>query len=600
MDIFFLILLVNYYPAFPLKIYAKKFMKKVYFFEIKLHRSIKILFFSFFIFYFLEKNHAQNFSLPVKKFSENKNHVRGEILFQMNKKLDVERWTLEKILNPKSTLRPSMSDSVFQKNISVREIGNAENIFALKFDENVYDENENLKSLQADTAVKWAQFNYFVEARSTTPNDSLYNRQWYLRTMKAAQAWDFGTGGITPCGDTIVVAVIDRGIDATIKEFAPNLWKNKKEIPNNGLDDDGNGYVDDYVGYNFFSGNDDHTQRAQDVDIYHGTWVAGLIGAAGNNKIGIAGVNWNIKLMILSGVTNEGNIIDAYNYVLKMRRLYNQSGGKSGAFVVATSMSLGLMEGQRPENHPIWCGLYDKLGVEGILNFVAAINTDGDVSTTGDIPTLCASDYLLSINHTDSLDKFVFGGYSTKFIAFSAPGADIITTSASNIFETIGGGNSLATPLAAGSAALLYNVRGNLCNTAKTNPLKAAQQVRDAIINGVDKIPNLAGKSRTGGRLNLYNSVQQILSGVETISNKSLSVYPNPMNASFTIVLPHSATEANLTFYDAAGRYVKSQKVGASGGLTENISVSEFPNGFYSILIIADNVFYRHKIIIVH
>ena len=560
-------------------------MKKVFFTEIKFNAPAKILFFLVFILYSFEKIHAQNFSAPSKNFFEKKNYVRGQLIIQLKKNTDIERW---------------MSDAAILKNISVRPIGSTENIFTLTFDVNIYDENEMLKKFQSDSAVELAQFNYFVEVRSTTPNDSLYNQQWYLRTLKAAQAWDFGTGGVTPCGDTIVVAVIDRGIDASIKEFAPNLWKNKNEIPNNGIDDDGNGYVDDYVGYNFFSNNDDHTKRVQDIDIYHGTWVAGLVGAAGNNKTGISGVNWNVKMMVLSGVTNEGNIIDAYNYVLKMRRLYNQSGGKSGAFVVATSMSLGLNEGQRPENHPIWCGLYDKLGAEGILNFVAAINTDGDVNITGDIPTLCASDYLLSINHTDSLDKFEFGGYSTKFIAFSAPGADIITTSAANIFEIIGGGNSLATPLAAGSAALLYNVRGNLCSTAKTNPTKAAQQVRDAIINGLDKIPNLAGKSRTGGRLNLYNSVQQILSDIQTVNNQNLSVYPNPTNDAFTIVLPLSATNAYLSFYDAAGRFMKSQKITASGGLTENISVSELPNGFYSLLVAANDIIYRQKIVVAH
>ncbi len=573
-------------------------MKKVRFIKIKFQPATEILFFLFFIFYFFEKINAQNYSNkflpePLKTFAEKKNYVRGEILFQLKKNFP------EKIFR-KNFIEKKFAENDTEKNISVREIATTENIFALIFNENIYNENEILQKLRADTAVESAQFNYFVEARTTTPNDSLYNRQWYLRTIKAAQAWDFGTGGVTPCGDTIVVAVIDRGIDASIKEFAPNLWKNKNEIPNNGIDDDGNGYVDDYVGYNFFSGNDDHTQRVQDIDIYHGTWVAGLIGAAGNNKTGIAGVNWNIKLMILSGVTNEGNIIDAYNYALKMRRLYNQSGGKSGAFIVVTSMSLGLMEGQRPENHPIWCGLYDKLGAEGILNVVAAINSDGDVNTTGDIPSLCASDYLLSVNHTDSLDKFEYGGYSTKFIAFSAPGADIITTSATNTFETIGGGNSLAAPLAAGSVALLYNVRGNLCNTAKVNPSKAAQQVREALINGTDKIPNLAGKSRTGGRLNVYNSVQQILSDVQTVSNLNLSVYPNPMDASFTIVMPHSVIIADLSVYDAAGSLVRTQKINNTGSLIENISVRELPNGFYSLLIVANNIIYRQKIVVAH
>ena len=449
--------------------------------------------------------------------------------------------------------------------------------------------------------VETAQFNYLVETRTTTPNDSLYNLQWYLKKIKAAQAWDFGTGGVTPCGDTIVVAVLDRGFDPYIKEFAPNLWKNKNEIPNNGIDDDGNGFIDDYVGYNFFSGNDDHTKLLQDNDSYHGNYVTGLIGAAGNNKSGIAGVNWNIKLMILSGVTNESIIISAYSYAIKMRKLYNESGGKKGAFITVTSMSLGL-DGRRPEDHKLWCSMYDSLGQQGILNFVAATNTIGDVNTIGDLPSLCSSDYLLSVNSTDSLDKFVDGGYSSKFIAFSAPGLDIITTSIANSYKTESG-SSLAAPLAAGSAALLYAVKSNgnnVCTLSKTNPSKAALTIRDALINGLDKVSNLTGKSRTGGRLNLYNSVQQILTEVTQLPiEKTLRVYPNPAADNFTIIFPNTAANDMILYlYDAAGRIVKTQKINASG-LPINISVQDLTPGFYFLMCVSQvGIIYREKLVV--
>ncbi len=548
---------------------------------------MKIL--SFFIFLlFFEASFSQNFSVPKK------NYVRGEILFQLKKdflKKDFENY-----------FQKNFSKKNFDENNFLHDVAPEQNIFVFTFDDGFENEDDVLEKLRANEMVESAQFNYLVETRTITPNDSLYNRQWYLKTIKAAQAWDFGTGGVTPCGDTIVVAVLDRGFDPYIKEFAPNLWKNKNEIANNGIDDDGNGFIDDYVGYNFISGNDDHTKLLQDNDAYHGNYVTGLVGAAGNNKSGIAGVNWNIKLMILSGVTNESVIISAYSYAIKMRKLYNESGGKKGAFIAVTSMSLGL-DGRRPEDHKLWCSMYDSLGQQGILNFVAATNTNGDVDAIGDLPSLCSSDYLLSINHTDSLDKFQPGGFSTKYIAFTAPGASIITTSVNNTFELIDGGNSLAAPLAAGSAALLYAVKtngSNVCTLSKTNPSKAALIIRDALINGLDKVANLTGKSRTGGRLNLYNSVQQILTEVTQVPiETNMHVYPNPVADNFTIIFPNTVVNDMILYlYDAAGRIVKTQKINAAG-LPINISVQDLTPGFYFLMCVSQvGIIYREKLVV--
>ncbi len=569
----------------------------------KNYASTVLLFVFIFSFFFAKSFSQTSLKISTENFSvEKKNYVRGEILFQLKKSFSKKNF--ENIFQKK--IQRNFSGKIISGKISdptffIKDIALEQNIFLFSFNPDTENENDVLQNLRENEMVETAQFNYNVEARTTTPNDSLFNQQWYLKTIKATQAWDFGTGGVTPCGDTIVVAILDRGFDPYIKEFAPNLWKNRNEIPNNGIDDDNNGLIDDYVGYNFFSGNDDHTKLVQENDAVHGTLVTGLIGAAGNNKSGIAGVNWNVKLMILSGVTNEGVIISAYSYAIKMRKLYNDSGGKKGAFITATSMSLGLPDGNRAENHPLWCSMYDSLGHQGILNFVAATNSNGDVNITGDMPSLCSSDYILSINHTDSTDTFVPGGFSTKYIAFSAPGANIITTSVNNTFD-IQGGNSLAAPLAVGSAALLYAVRGNngsVCTIAKTNPSKIALQIRDALITGLDKIPNLAGKSRTGGRLNLYNSVQQILTDVEQVSLvENMLVYPNPAADNFTLVFPSAAvTEFKLFMYDAAGRIVKSQNLRAEG-LPLNISVENLPTGFYSLMCVTDKVIYRQKLVI--
>jgi hypothetical protein len=140
-------------------------------------------------------------------------------------------------------------------------------------------------------------------------------------------------------------------------DLTDNLWKNHKEIPGNGIDDDGNGYVDDYEGWNAVSQNGNVYSSGS-----HGLNVAGIIGARGNNEMGVSGMNWDIKIMqIRLSQVREDNVLRAYEYALSHRKRYNESGGIEGAFVVATNSSWGIDRG-RPEDAPLWCAFYDSLG----------------------------------------------------------------------------------------------------------------------------------------------------------------------------------------------------------------------------------------------
>ncbi|MEO0779597.1 MAG: S8 family serine peptidase, partial [Bacteroidota bacterium] len=258
----------------------------------------------------------------------------------------------------------------------------------LRFDHNDIHEGELLQWLREQEEVEYAQFNHFLEWRQTTPNDPLFSRQWqYINEdlngtlsgidLDAELAWDITTGGLTPRGDTIVVAVIDNGFYLNHPDFEDNIWINHADFPNNRRDEDENGYLDDYLGWNILTQNDDIQPPGLSE---HGTAVAGIIGARGDNGIGVTGVNWQVKLMIISNdeLFTEARVLQAYDYVLTQRQLYNDTQGEEGAFVVATNASWGRSNAF-PEDAPIWCAMYDTLGSAGILNCGATANSNVDV-----------------------------------------------------------------------------------------------------------------------------------------------------------------------------------------------------------------------------
>ena len=199
-------------------------------------------------------------------------------------------------------------------------------------------------------------------------------------------AWDnYTTGGTSALGDEIVIAIIDDGFDLDHEDL--NFWQNDNEIPN-GVDDDNNGYIDDFEGWNAY--NQTGNIPADD----HGTHVSGIAAALGNNGKGISGVNWNTQVMPIAGSSdNEAIVIEAYSYVLEMCARYNETNGQEGAFVVVTNASFGVNQGD-PDDFPIWCGLYDELGSEGILNCAATANHNWNIDQVGDVPTACTSNFL--------------------------------------------------------------------------------------------------------------------------------------------------------------------------------------------------------------
>ena len=279
-----------------------------------------------------------------------------------------------------------------------RPVARRFNVHLLRFDPTSGAPESLLARVRAHPDVLAAQFNYEVQFRAL-PDDPEFERQWGLRTIGADRVWEISTGGRSARGDDIVVAVLDNGFDIDHEDVRDNIWVNRGEVPGDGIDNDGNGLVDDVRGWNFID-----TSAVHRVD-QHGHSVAGIIGARGNNGIGVSGVNWNVRLMVLD-IRFVDQIIAAYEYVFDQRDRYNKSRGREGAFVVATNASFGQSRTFCDEQ-PVWGGMYDLLGEAGILTAAGAANNAWDIEEEGDMPTTCPSDYLLAVLNTNQDDEAI-------------------------------------------------------------------------------------------------------------------------------------------------------------------------------------------------
>ncbi len=402
---------------------------------------------------------------------------------------------------------------------------------------------------------------FYIDAkttlRSTIPNDVDFSEQWNLNLISAPDAWDKTTGGKTTDGHEIVVAIIDNGYDIEHEDLQDNIWINEAETPGNGVDDDENGYIDDYFGVNTTSGNGDLRSRT------HGTGVAGIIGAKGNNRSGISGVNWDIKMMLISGAAFVSDIIESYNYALTQRRLFNTTNGQEGALVVATNFSSGIDNAFATE-YPLWCAVYDELGQAGILSAVAPPNKNVNIDEVGDMPANCPSEFLMVVNNiTRNEDLASDSGYGSRDVDIAAPGDGSISTSIQNSYNDFSG-TSASTPHVAGAIGLMYATdRAGFSDQLFTDPHGTAIIVRDIIYSSAIKKECLLNLNVTGARLDLNEALNQLENLYAADNTSEIKIIPNPVSSNsnlFVEYLPKELVTHEVDIFDSMGRWVQHQK----------------------------------------
>ena len=358
----------------------------------------------------------------------------------------------------------------------------------------ITDKNKNVKdvlnSLTAyDTVIEYAEPNYILTL-NRTPNDPMFNQLWGLHNtgqsggksdadIDAPETWDNNTDS------SIVVGIIDTGIDYNHEDLAANIWVNSNEIAGNGIDDDNNGYIDDIHGINAITKTGDPMD-----DQAHGTHVAGTIGAVGNNGIGITGVNWNVKMMGLkfldqNGSGSSSDAITALEYAIMMKTEHNVN-------IKLTSNSWG--GGGYSQ------AMYDAIQASeqaGMLFIAAAGNESSDNDSSPNYPSNYELQSVIAVAATDRNDNLSsFSCFGANSVDLAAPGSEIVSTIPGNQYASYSG-TSMATPHVAGAAALLW----------AAYPNDSYADIKAKLMGTVDKLDSLSGKMVTGGRLNINNAV---------------------------------------------------------------------------------------------
>ena len=342
--------------------------------------------------------------------------------------------------------------------------------------------------LRSSQLVDFAEPNYLITADQITPNDPRFTEQWALKNtvssngpfssdINASQAWEGTTGS-----RRTVIAVLDSGIDFTHPDLRNNEWTNSLERANNTIDDDDNGFVNDLHGWDFVT----DTNEIKDEQ-GHGTGVAGIVDAQGNNATGITGVMWRAGLMSVrvldsTGTGDIARAVEAIDYAVNNgAQVINCSWGTDDS-------SIALLEAIN------WASR------KGVVVVTSAGNNSRDVETAPRFPASFDLNNLISVASTDNNDVLTsFSNFGATHVTVAAPGINILTTKNGGDYQTVSG-SSASAPFVTGVAGLVKTLR----------PWLSADLTRAAILRSSRQVPALSGKVASGGVINASGALNAL------------------------------------------------------------------------------------------
>lgn len=358
----------------------------------------------------------------------------------------------------------------------------------------VMDAKQMMHAMALNSEIEYVELNQ-VYHLNAVPNDPEFDKLYGLNNegktggsidadIDATEAWELTKGS-----RDILVGVIDTGVDYSHPDLIDNIWTNPGEAGvddqgndkrNNGIDDDGNGYIDDFRGWDFFNNDNDPMDGHS-----HGTHVSGTIGAVGDNGVGVAGVNWEVSIVGLkifsdSGSTTADAIVSAIEYGTTLGiDLSNNSWGGGG-------YSQAIKDAIAEANDA------------GIFFIAAAGNSRNNNDSRAYYPANYELDNIITVAATDHNDQLAsFSSYGSKTVEIAAPGVNIYSTTPGGRYGSMSG-TSMATPHVTGLVALVMS----------KYPAAGMMSIRDRVVNTGDKVPALSSKVITGARINAMNSLE--------------------------------------------------------------------------------------------
>lgn len=352
---------------------------------------------------------------------------------------------------------------------------NLQRTFRVDF-ENIHLVEQFVAELEATGYLDYAE-KVPLDKIDLTPNDPSYGTQWHLAKIQADLAWNVSTGS-----SSIVVATVDNAVDINHTDITASKWVNSGEIPNNNVDDDGNGYVDDINGYDVADNDNNPTPPSSSFS--HGTHVAGITGATTNNNTGIASIGFGIRVMGVKATKNSGSalsITDGYAGITYA--------AAAGAHVINLS----------------WGGSSYSATAQSVINgaynagaiCVAAAGNNGDIEPH--YPA--AYDHVISVGNTTNTDAKSSTSSYGGWVDVSAPGTSIYSTYPFNTYQTISG-TSMASPLVAGLVGLMLSHNSNLNMT----------DVENCLYSTCDPVTGSNSQWMGAGRINAFKAMNCVTS----------------------------------------------------------------------------------------